>query len=108
MKRLCLTVAFTTLLANGTLAQTRPVTLGMSCARANALVTRQGAIVLGTGPYTYDRYVSSQAFCLSTEFARPAWVPTADTPQCFIGYTCVSAPPSVGWLSLHNRKDLLN
>jgi hypothetical protein len=47
--------------------------------------------VLGTGGHTYDRFVHHRGFCLITETTKPAWVPTRDTPQCFVGYTCVEA-----------------
>ena len=96
MKRLGLVVVITALLSTGAFAQSRPLILRMSCSQAKFLVTSRGAIVLSTGQYTYDRYVSSQASCLSGQFTRPAWVPTADTPQCFVGYTCVDSPPDVG------------
>ena len=76
------------LLATGASAQSRPVTTSMRCAQANALVTAQGGVVLNTGPYTYDRYVSSGRSCGSSEATSPAWVPTADNQQCFIGYRC--------------------
>jgi hypothetical protein len=77
-------------------AQARPDTTRMSCAAARALVMRHGAIVLGTGsslydrnaPPLYDRYVVSRAHCSSTQVLEPAFVPTADNRQCFIGYTC--------------------
>lgn len=108
MKRLSLFIVATALLATDALAQPRPLTLRMSCSQAKFLVASRGAIVLSTGQYTYDRYVSSQASCLSGQFTRPAWVPTADTPQCFVGYTCVDNPPDIGWLLLHNEKGLLN
>jgi hypothetical protein len=63
----------------------------MSCRQAAGLVASRGAIVLGTGAYTYDRYVSDQRFCLRSEVTIPEWVPTADTPQCFVGYRCKEA-----------------
>jgi hypothetical protein len=69
-------------------AQPRPDTTRMSCASARALVLRHGAIVLGSGPSIFDRYVSSRAYCMSTEVIEPAFVPAADNRQCFIGYTC--------------------
>jgi hypothetical protein len=80
----------TTLMAFCTpaLAQVGPSTLTMSCQQAHALVASQGAIVLRTGPITYDRYVISPAYCMRAETTEPTWVPTADTPQCFIGYVC--------------------
>jgi hypothetical protein len=72
-------------------AQSRPDTTRMNCAAARALVTKQGGIVLGTGPSLFDRYVSSRAHCLSGQMTEPAFVPTADDRQCFLGYTCREA-----------------
>ena len=76
------------------LAQSHPLTLRMSCAQAQGLVASQRAIVLNTGPLTYDRYVGSYGSCTIGETLDPAWVPTADTAQCPIGYRCAprSAP----------------
>ena len=59
-------------------AQGRPSTLAMSCAQARALIQWQGAIVLSTGPYTYDRFVRDQGFCPLAEVAEQTWEPTAD------------------------------
>lgn len=95
-------------LAPGAAAQQRPLTLGMGCGQARELVNSRKAVVLSTGQNTYDRYVSSAASCLSGEFARPAWVPTADNPQCLIGYTCVPSPPDIGWLPIPGRRTALN
>jgi hypothetical protein len=69
-------------------AQGRPDSLRMSCASARGLVSSRGAAVVGTGRNIYDRYVASQGFCQRDEIAKPAWVATGDTRQCFIGYTC--------------------
>jgi hypothetical protein len=93
MKTLSLILIAMAGLSTEAIAQPRPLSLAMSCGQARSLVANRGAIVLGTGRYTYDRYVSSQAFCLRNEYVRPAWVPTADTPQCPVGYTCVDDPP---------------
>ena len=85
-------------LAAGTsavVAQTRPSTLRMTCAQARGLVAAHGGIVLGTGAYTYDRFVVHRGFCLITETTRAEWVPTVDTPQCFIGYSCIEAEPFI-------------
>lgn len=68
--------------------QARPSTLAMSCGQAREVVTRQGAVVLGTGGYTYDRFVRDASFCQQTETGRRAFVPTRDTGACLIGYTC--------------------
>ena len=75
------------------LAQSRPSTLALSCAKARQLVARSGAITLSTGGQTYDRFVSTRGFCPTGTFARPAFVPTATESQCDIGFYCSSAPP---------------
>ena len=74
----------------------------MNCSAARALVVQQGAIVLGTGhslydrnaPSLFDRYVVSLAYCASTQVTEPAFVPTSDNRQCFIGYTCRNPRPA--------------
>ncbi|WP_237050033.1 hypothetical protein [Microvirga ossetica] len=71
-------------------AQNRPLTTRMSCSQAQGLVAAQGAIVLDTGPLTYDRYVRSSSACALGEVTEPAWVPTADSGRCPIGYRCAS------------------
>jgi len=85
-------VAVPALLAmtTGALAQSHPLTLRMSCAQAQNLVSSQRAIVLNTSALTYGRYVGSYGYCVLGETTEPAWVPTADTLQCPVGYQCVS------------------
>jgi hypothetical protein len=72
------------------LAQSRPLTSRMSCSHARNLVAAQGSIVLSTSPLAYDRYVRGNGYCVLGETTEPAWVPTADTAQCSIGYRCAS------------------
>ena len=69
-------------------AWARPDVRTMNCAQARALVWQSGAIVLTTGRYTYDRYVAGQRYCYRPYYIRRAWVATADTDRCLIGYTC--------------------
>jgi hypothetical protein len=87
MKRVLLAVVVSLQVATA-VAQPRPSTVAMSCRQAAGLVAAQGAIVLGTSGYTYDRFVTDPWFCLRTEVTEPAWVPAGDTPQCFVGYRC--------------------
>jgi hypothetical protein len=87
MKKLVIGLALS-LFAAGAAAQPRPSSVAMSCRQAAGLVAANGAIVLGTGGFTYDRFVVDQRFCLRTEWIEPAWVPARDTPQCFVGYRC--------------------
>ena len=75
----------------------RPSTTAMSCNQARALVSARGAIVLATGARTYDRFVSNAGLCSLGEIAEPAFEPSAENPQCFVGYRCVyrrNEPPS--------------
>jgi len=91
MKKVLVTLAMTAF-ATGAVAQTRPSTPALTCAQAAQIVYAQGAVVLGTGGYTYDRYVRDRSFCQIDEYNSPAWVPTRDTSQCFVGYRCRSGP----------------
>jgi hypothetical protein len=84
------TAALAVLAANAALAQPRPSTTAMSCAQAHVLVASRGAIVLSTGPHTYDRFVAHAGFCQYDETTEPAFERAADNPQCFVGYRCRS------------------
>lgn len=87
MKSLLLALAGSVAVTSA-MAQSRPSTLSMSCGQAAALVASRGAIVLGTGGHTYDRFVTDTRFCQRNEATEPAWVLAADTPQCMVGYRC--------------------
>ncbi|WP_029350606.1 hypothetical protein [Bosea sp. 117] len=76
------------LMASAASAQPMPNSLSMSCAGARDLVSRSGAIVIGTGPHLFDRYVTNTSYCSITQVTEPAWVATADDPQCLIGKLC--------------------
>ncbi|MDB5644265.1 MAG: hypothetical protein JWN07_3582 [Hyphomicrobiales bacterium] len=81
-------VAFGALSVDAAQAQGRPDSLHMSCASARGLVSTRGAVVLGSGPNIYDRFVATRGFCQRDEVTKPAWVATGDTRQCFVGYRC--------------------
>jgi hypothetical protein len=85
---LIVSIGFAMNVAERAVAQSRPDTNRMTCAAAQALVTKSGAIVLSTGPSLFDRYVSSRAYCLSTELIESNFAPTIDNQQCFVGYRC--------------------
>lgn len=61
---------------------------GMSCARAQAIVENEGAVILryssarNPGLPLYDRYVAHDGYCSYGEYAKVDWVPTRDTPSC--------------------------
>ncbi len=69
-------------------AQTRPSSTAMTCQQTIRLIQARGALVLGTGGPTYDRFVRDRSFCEPTEIAKRAFRPTRDNPNCLIGYTC--------------------
>jgi hypothetical protein len=69
-------------------ADARPDTRALSCLQAQALVDRSGAVVLNTGRFTYDRYVSSSRYCTMSEYGERAAVPTRDSARCPVGYIC--------------------
>jgi hypothetical protein len=87
MKRLMLAVTF---LAYGqvTMAQSLRQAASLRCRDAAALVASSGAVVLGTGGHTYERFVAGPGCGRASE--EPAWVAASDTPQCLIGYRCVN------------------
>jgi hypothetical protein len=70
------------------LAQARPDARRLSCEQARSVVLAYGAVVMSTGTYTYDRYVSGAQFCIRSQVTVPAWISTADNGQCFVGYLC--------------------
>lgn len=80
------------LVAASAQAQTRPSTVNMPCGESRQLVLTIGAIVLGTGGLTYDRFVRDQTFCDVTEYAQSAYVRSLETPACFVGYRCRQGP----------------
>jgi hypothetical protein len=89
MKKLALVLAATAFVTSAQ-AQQRPFTPNLPCRQAQQIVLANGAAVLSTGTYTYDRFVRDRSFCEINEYIEPVWVPTRDTPQCPIGYRCRS------------------
>jgi hypothetical protein len=91
MKRTVIVLVLSVLAASA-VAQTRPSTVAMQCGASRQLVFARGAVVLGTGGYTYDRFVRDESFCAIGEYAQQAFVPSLDTPSCFVGYRCKQGP----------------
>ena len=88
MRVFFLTVALVLVLPQ--IASARPNTTQMSCAKAQSLVQRNGAIVMSTGRHTYERFVADRRYCQFNEVLERQFVPTADKRQCFVGYRCVA------------------
>lgn len=69
-------------------AQQSPVpSRSLTCAELQALVQRQGRIVISTAPYMFGTYANN---CAPRDIPSPAYVPARDNPQCLIGYSCLS------------------
>lgn len=81
------------LAATPAVAQIRPSSTTMTCQQTVRLIQARGALVLGTGGMTYDRFVRDRSFCEPTEIAKRAFRPTRDNPNCLIGYTCYEPGP---------------
>lgn len=72
-------VAAAIMLAATGLANARPDTRTMSCAHVRQLIQSHRAVVLTTGPNTYDRYVRQFGNeCDWPEVPMSAYVPTLD------------------------------
>ncbi|WP_106755192.1 hypothetical protein [Pannonibacter carbonis] len=84
----CIAVALTALFATTTASLARPDLRQMTCREAQQTLARNGAVVFTTGRNTYDRFVTSRAYCDSWEDAVPAYEKTRDAPQCQIGFQC--------------------
>ena len=59
-------------------AQARPDTRSMSCQQLQNFVKDNGAVVMNTGPRTYNRFVHHRGFCLYSETVGTAWVDASD------------------------------
>jgi hypothetical protein len=70
------------------IAPGRPDAYAMTCQAAQSYVAGRGATILETSRTTYDRYVRDNSFCYPTQTTLPAFVPTRDSANCFVGYTC--------------------
>jgi hypothetical protein len=69
-------------------AMARPDTRKMTCEGAQQFIRQNGAVVMTTGQYTYERIVTNRGFC---DFDEMTWLkiaPTLDNPKCRVGYYC--------------------
>lgn len=88
MNRILLSALAFTFATTAATAQVGPPTSQRTCSANRQLVMREGAVVLDTGPTTYARFVKNASECVLDTFPEPAWVPSSNNPQCFIGYRC--------------------
>lgn len=85
LKRACIAVALAAAIPVVASAQEgMPDTRKMTCADVRALVAKRGAVLLATGPNTFDRYVRDNSFCTYPDQVDPQWVPTLNG-SCNVG-----------------------
>lgn len=89
-------VALCLLVPSTVAAQPRVEAQRLSCAQLAGIVRSSGAVIIGTGGFTFDRYVSSGQFCIRPEVPVPAWIAAADTAQCYVGSVCRERQPFLG------------
>ncbi len=87
LRKCAFAIAALTLLA-ASVSHARPFTPSMTCGEAANTVSVNGAIVMDTGPHTYDRFVVSRAYCTPHERTKAAFAYTLNNPACQVGYTC--------------------
>ena len=72
----------------------RPDTRSMTCQQTQRLIIRSGAVVLTTGPHTYDRYVAGFRYCSRPNAPVRTYVPTRDYDNCPV-YNCQHVDPPI-------------
>lgn len=87
MRTLLFVVPFA-LVAGAAVAQQGPDPSTMSCAAAQQMVQQRGVVIFWSGGNVLGRYVSGQEYCDINTFIAPAWIQTADNPQCLVGNYC--------------------
>jgi hypothetical protein len=88
MTRLALALAALVAMISNCDAGTMLQTSGLACSVIANVVSSRGAVLLATGGDNFDRYVSDQSQCALGEQIAPAWVKSADSASCFVGFTC--------------------
>lgn len=73
-------------------AAARPNSTTMTCAQVQSMIAQNGAVVLSTGQFTFDRYVANRNFCQHGEVLRWDHVPTRDAPRCGV-QRCINPQP---------------
>ena len=60
----------------------------ISCAQAQAQVASNGAAVVHSSRFIFDRFVIDRRFCAVTQVTRAAFIETTDAAFCAVGYRC--------------------
>ncbi|WMS41069.1 hypothetical protein RDV64_13355 [Acuticoccus sp. MNP-M23] len=74
-------------------AEGRPDTRKMTCQQVQALINREGQVVITTGARTYKMFVTDVSWCtLYDQVVRPYRVQTRDNARCTVVGTCEADP----------------
>jgi hypothetical protein len=90
ISRLATAAALGIALTTTAVAQGRPDSRTMSCGQVQSLIVQRGAVVLTTGQYTYDRYISGRGYCSWPNVPTRTSIAAADTNRCPV-YNCQPA-----------------
>ncbi|WP_298820276.1 hypothetical protein [uncultured Roseibium sp.] len=71
-----------------TAAEARPDLRQMTCAQAQNMVVRHGAVVFTTGQHTYSMFVSNRSYCDWNQELFVQYGPTRDNRKCPVAYQC--------------------
>ncbi|EEE44693.2 hypothetical protein [Roseibium alexandrii] len=85
---LLIPAAVLSLLTAANVAEARPDLRQMTCAQAQNMVQKTGAVVFTTGQYTYSRFVANLRYCDREKVLAPQYSATRDNPQCYVAYEC--------------------
>ncbi|WP_306148361.1 MULTISPECIES: hypothetical protein [unclassified Roseibium] len=85
---LLIPAAVLSLLSAANVAEARPDLRQMTCAQAQNMVLRNGAVVFTTGQYTYSRFVANLRYCERDKALAPQYGTTRDNPQCYVAFEC--------------------
>jgi len=77
----------TMVLAATAVAEARPDVRSLSCARVQAMIDRNGAIVMTTGRHTFERFVNSRRYCENDQRVQPVRIDAADG-RCTVRGAC--------------------
>lgn len=85
---LALAVLLTMAAPAGAGAQGRLQTRSLTCPALKALVAKAGTAILASSEFVYETVHSNGGDCQQDETSAPAYEPTSDERDCFVGWRC--------------------
>lgn len=93
--RLAATALLAVAVVTPALAQGRPDARSMTCGQVQSLIAQRGAVVITTGPHTYDRFVAGRRWCDMPYVPTTTGISTSDG-RCVV-YNCQRDPFEDFW-----------